>query len=53
MVAPVWKCPAVVYGPGDTALDHTQNEYVSPTEYEKAVAVLKIVLFRLDGVDER
>ncbi len=28
IVAPVWKCPAVVYGPGDSALDHTPNEHI-------------------------
>ncbi len=27
IVAPVWKCPAVVYGPGDSNLDHIfENE---------------------------
>ncbi len=40
LVAPVWKCPAVVYGPGDSALDHTPDEHISLEEYEKAVAVL-------------
>ena len=40
IVAPVWKCPAVVYGPGDSAFDHTQNEHISLEEYAKAVQVL-------------
>jgi LysW-gamma-L-lysine carboxypeptidase len=40
IVAPVWRCPAVVYGPGDSALDHTPNEYISLDEYHKAVIVL-------------
>jgi LysW-gamma-L-lysine carboxypeptidase len=40
IVAPAWKCPAVVYGPGDSALDHTPEEHISLEEYEKAVAVL-------------
>jgi [amino group carrier protein]-lysine/ornithine hydrolase len=40
IVAPVWKCPAVVYGPGDSALDHTPEEHISLEEYEKAVNVL-------------
>ena len=40
LVAPVWKCPAVVYGPGDSALDHTPEEHISLEEYEKAVTVL-------------
>jgi len=44
IVAPVWKCPAVVYGPGDSALDHTPNEHISLDDYTKAVMVLKDVL---------
>lgn len=40
IVAPVWKCPAVVYGPGDSALDHTPNEHISIEEYQKAVEAL-------------
>jgi len=44
IVAPVWKCPAVVYGPGDSALDHTPNEHISLDEYSKSVQVLSEVL---------
>ena len=40
VVAPVWKCPAIVYGPGDSALDHTPNEHLALEEYKKAVSVL-------------
>ncbi|GAP15757.1 acetylornithine deacetylase [Longilinea arvoryzae] len=40
VVAPAWGCPALVYGPGDSALDHTPDECVSLAEFEKAVAVL-------------
>ena len=40
IVAPAWKCPAVVYGPGDSTLDHTPQEHISLDEYEKAVTVL-------------
>jgi len=40
VVAPIWSCPAVVYGPGDSALDHTPNEHISLDEYQKAVGVL-------------
>ncbi len=47
VVAPVWKCPALVYGPGDSTLDHTPDEHLSLTEYRKAVAVLKEALQRL------
>jgi LysW-gamma-L-lysine carboxypeptidase len=40
VVAPIWKCPAVVYGPGDSSLDHTPNEHISMDEYGRAVKVL-------------
>ena len=40
IVAPVWKCPALVYGPGDSSLDHTPNEHILLDEYEKSVRVL-------------
>jgi LysW-gamma-L-lysine carboxypeptidase len=44
IVAPVWKCPALVYGPGDSALDHTPNEHIQLQDYQKAVSVLSHVL---------
>ncbi|MBT3713563.1 MAG: M20/M25/M40 family metallo-hydrolase, partial [Anaerolineae bacterium] len=47
IVAPVWGCPAVVYGPGDSNLDHTPNEHISLEEYRKAVDVLSEVLRNL------
>ena len=40
IVAPAWGCPALAYGPGDSALDHTPDEYISMEEYVKGVAVL-------------
>ncbi|MBI3165594.1 MAG: [LysW]-lysine hydrolase [Chloroflexi bacterium] len=47
IVAPVWKCPAVVYGPGDSSLDHTPNEHVHLEDYKKAVAALAAALDKL------
>ena len=44
VVAPVWKCPVVAYGPGDSALDHTPNEHLELDEYWKAVNVLEQTL---------
>ncbi len=49
IVAPVWKCPAVVYGPGDSALDHTPNEHINLDDYQKAVSVLSVALEKLTG----
>jgi LysW-gamma-L-lysine carboxypeptidase len=47
VVAPVWRCPAVVYGPGDSALDHTPHEHLSLEEYKRAVDVLVRTLNKL------
>jgi [amino group carrier protein]-lysine/ornithine hydrolase len=49
IVAPVWKCPAIVYGPGDSNLDHTPNEHIDLNDYQKAVNVLTEALSRLQA----
>ena len=47
VVAPVWKCPIVAYGPGDSTLDHTPNEHLSLQEYWQAVLVMEQTLRNL------
>ena len=49
IVAPVWKCPAVVYGPGDSILDHTPNEHIDLNDYQNALDVLTNVLLGLQA----
>jgi LysW-gamma-L-lysine carboxypeptidase len=44
VVAPDWQCPAVVYGPGDSALDHTSDEHIFLDEYHRGISVLVNVL---------
>jgi len=44
VVGPVWQCPIVAYGPGDSSLDHTPGEHVRIDEFEQAVKVLTHVL---------
>jgi LysW-gamma-L-lysine carboxypeptidase len=44
VVGPVWKCPIVAYGPGDSSLDHTPNEHIAIDEYVQAIDVLQKVL---------
>ena len=47
IVAPVWVCPALAYGPGDSALDHTPEEHLSLGEYQRSIEILRLVLKRL------
>ncbi|MBN1121718.1 MAG: [LysW]-lysine hydrolase [Anaerolineae bacterium] len=44
VVGPVWNCPIVAYGPGDSSLDHTPGERINLTDYLKAIEVLKAML---------
>ena len=44
VVAPIWRCPIVAYGPGDSSLDHTPNEHLQLNEYWKAINVLEETL---------
>ena len=44
IVAPVWGCPMLVYGPGDSAYDHTPDEQIRLEEYVQAVQVLAAAL---------
>ena len=44
VVGPIWNCPIVAYGPGDSALDHTPNEHIIIAEYLQAIEVLQTVL---------
>ena len=50
VVGPIWRCPMVAYGPGDSALDHTPNEHLSLDEYWRAVRVLEAMLGNFAGV---
>lgn len=43
VVAPLWRCPTVAYGPGDSSLDHTPNEHIDLDEYRRAIDVLEAV----------
>jgi len=44
IVAPFWACPMLVYGPGDSALDHTPDECISLIEFQQSVRVLQQAL---------
>jgi LysW-gamma-L-lysine carboxypeptidase len=47
VVDPAWGCPIVVYGPGDSKLDHTPQEYVGLTEFQQAIGVLRRMMMAL------
>jgi LysW-gamma-L-lysine carboxypeptidase len=47
LVAPAWGTPILAYGPGDSSLDHTPQEHILISEYERAIDVLTNVLAAL------
>jgi LysW-gamma-L-lysine carboxypeptidase len=47
VLGPVWGCPIVAYGPGDSSLDHTPNEHASLAELERGIRVISRVLAKL------
>ncbi|MFD4555695.1 M20/M25/M40 family metallo-hydrolase [Streptomyces sp. NPDC058469] len=40
VVGPAWNVPIAAYGPGDSRLDHTDEEHVDLAEYMTAIEVL-------------
>lgn len=44
ITAPIWRCPTLAYGPGDSDLDHTPHEHILVSEYQCSVRVLAQVL---------
>jgi LysW-gamma-L-lysine carboxypeptidase len=44
LVAPLWACPTLAYGPGDSDLDHTPHEHILISEYQRSVQILAEVL---------
>ncbi len=47
VVAPLWKCPMLAYGPGDSSLDHTPQEHLQLAEFDQAIQILADALTRL------
>jgi len=47
IVAPIWGCPALAYGPGDSKLDHTPDEAIDLGEFQRGVEVLTTALRQL------
>lgn len=47
ILVPVWGCPALAYGPGDSKLDHTPDEAIELDDFERGVNVLTTALSQL------
>jgi len=47
VVGPIWQCPIVAYGPGDSSLDHTPEEHIVLEEYQKAIETVRTVISEL------
>ena len=47
IVWPVWQCPVLAYGPGDSTLDHTPEEHLELDEYLLAVDTVELALRNL------
>ena len=47
IVWPVWRCPILAYGPGDSTLDHTPEEHLDLNEYLLAVDTVELALRNL------
>lgn len=44
VVGPIWNCPIVTYGPGDSNLDHTPDEHILVADYLQSIHVLERAL---------
>lgn len=49
IVGPIWRCPILAYGPGDSTLDHTPEEHIDLAEWARGAGVLVQVLRDLTG----
>ena len=47
LLQPVWGCPCVAYGPGESALDHTPQERIDLDEYAASIRILERALRRI------
>ena len=47
ILAPVWGCPTLAYGPGDSRLDHTPDEAMDLEDFARGVNVLTAALSQL------
>lgn len=46
-MAEVWDVPMATYGPGDSKLDHSEDEYIALADFSRAIEVLSSALGEL------
>ncbi|MGC5033772.1 M20/M25/M40 family metallo-hydrolase [Micromonospora sp. DT229] len=49
-LAEVWRVPMATYGPGDSRLDHHDDEHIDLDEYMRGIAVLSDALLELSAL---
>jgi LysW-gamma-L-lysine carboxypeptidase len=49
-VSPTWTVPMAAYGPGNGALDHSDDEYIDIAEFTSAVAILGTAIDELPAL---
>ncbi|MEM2901352.1 MAG: M20/M25/M40 family metallo-hydrolase [Candidatus Bathyarchaeia archaeon] len=53
LMAEAYKAPMIAYGPGNSKLDHSPEEYVEVQEYERSIEVYREALRLLKTLHER
>jgi len=48
IAGPIWNCPILAYGAGDSSLDHTPHEHIDLNEYLRSIRVLTRVIESLE-----
>ncbi len=44
LLGPRWNCPILAYGPGDSSLDHTPDEFLGLEDFRRAVRILEAAI---------
>jgi LysW-gamma-L-lysine carboxypeptidase len=52
-VSPTWKVPMAAYGPGNSTLDHSDDEHIEIAEFHRAITVLGTALDQLADMTSR
>ena len=53
IVVPVWQCPCLAYGPGDSTLDHTPHEHIEIDEFQRGIRIVHSALEVLTSIEQK